>query len=281
MLWDMEFQFYKVFLAEHDYILINSFTNRLPEAEQMPVFLRQICNRHTGVGSMGVIILSKDAEHSAALNYFTAAGSEEAPSPEVLMCASRYAFDYGLAQKEEIVLQTAVGPRLLQCIDSSHFSFNMGNPATHDDRAITSTGTVDYQVSLETQNHSLRCIPVYFNNWIAAVYMSERQPRLNEQISLKRISHIPVYYRVLEKEELEFPSSLIEGTDVIEAAASVGVAAVVNGFCERDLVIKGPDDGSFFFEWNERSNTVFVTAKPQYAFAGTFTFNEDEYGPTF
>src|SRR6056297_1637667 len=114
MLWDMEFQFYKVFLAEHDYILINSFTNRLPDADQRPGFLRKISDRHTGVGGLGVIILSRDAEHSASLNFFTANGSEKAPSPEVVMCAGRYAFDYGLAQKEEIVLQTAGGPRLLQ-----------------------------------------------------------------------------------------------------------------------------------------------------------------------
>lgn len=274
----MEFQFYKVFLGGQDYILINGIVNRLPEPEKMSVFVEQLCRRTTGVGGKGLIILTRDSEHSATLSFFSDMGKEEEPGPAVLMCAGRYAFDYGLAQNEEIVFQTMTGPKSLQCIDSSHFSFNLGSPATFEDRALSSADSLDYQVLLESRGESIRCIPVYFSQRIAAVYLSGRYNPSQEELLINRLPHSPVYYRVLDREELEIPVPFITDTDCVEGVAAAGAAAVVNGFCERDLDVLYREHGRFFFEWNERSNTVFVTATPHYAFAGTYTFGEDEYG---
>jgi hypothetical protein len=271
----MEFKFYKIFLGEQDFILINGFANTLPKPERMKPFVEQLCRRRTGVGGRGLMVLTRDSEHSAALTFYSQGGEEEEPGASVLMCAGRYAFDYGLAQNEEIVFQTIGGPRSLQCIDSSHFSCSLGSPATFGEKELFSTEAPDYQVLLESRNERIRCIPVYFSERFAAVYLSGRHTPSQEELLLNKLPHSPVYYRVLDREEIEIPFSLMEGTDCIEAAAAAGTAAVVNGFCERDLDILYMDHERLFFEWNERSNTIFVTATPHYAFAGSYTFDED------
>ncbi|MGC9312003.1 MAG: hypothetical protein ACP5IA_04885 [Sediminispirochaetaceae bacterium] len=275
----MEISFYKVFLGTRDYVLINGFHQPLPSEDRIEDFARQICHRHTGVGGMGLLILEPDSEHSAALRFLAPEGPESAPSSAVLMCASRYVFDYGLAQKEEIVLQTSAGPSTLQCIDSRHFSLLVGTPTSDGIRPIVPGQAVDYQVQIKTGGRTVSCTPVQFTNPLAAIYMTERQEQVHDPLEMKDGIYLPVYYRVFSSEEIELPRLSSDEIDSIEAAAAAAVAAVSNGFCERDAVVLQPDGGQFFFEWNERSNSVFITATPRYAFAGSFAFEEEEYGP--
>lgn len=275
----MEFDFYKVFLAESDYIIINAFRQSAPPEDQMSLFARQICKRSSGVGGIGLMFIYPDSEHSAALQYFSAQGEDIAPSSEALICAARYAFDFGLAQKEEIVLQTQKGPQSLQCIDSSHFSYRVGTPTYDGTQPLQADGTVDYQISASIGGQSFRCTPVHLRVPMAAVYLKENQKLAPEKITINEMDFLPIGYRVLSGEELQLQDPYPENTDCVEAAASAGVAAVVNGFCDRDAVILTHKQESFFFEWNERSNTVFVTGTPRYAFVGSFTFGEDEDGP--
>jgi len=275
----MEISFYKVFLGTQDYILINAFHQILPPEERQISFVQQICQRHTGVGGMGLIILEPDAEHSASLQYWSAEGKECSPSSEILMCAARYAFDYGLAQKEEIVLQSIDGPQSLQCIDSLHFSLRVGIPTSDGSHVIAPGGTVDYQVQIKAGEKTVSCTPVQFNTPLAAIYMSDRQQYITRPLQMKNGTYFPVYYRIFSSEEIELSPLLFENIDSIEAAAAAAVAAVANGFCERDIVVLHPHGGRFFFEWNERSNSVYITGTPRYAFAGSFAFEEEEYGP--
>jgi len=228
---------------------------------------------------MGLILLEPDSEHSAALRFFAPEGPEGPPSSAVLMCASRYVFDYGLAQKEKIVLQTVAGPSTLQCIDSQHFSLLVGTPTSDGSHPIVPGQTVDYQVQIKTGKRTVSCTPVQFAHPLAAIYMTERQERLNEPLQMNDRIYLPVHYRVFSSEEIELPRLFFDEIDSIEAAAAAAVAALSNGFCERDTVILQPDGGQFFFEWNERSNSVYITATPRYAFAGSFAFEEEEYGP--
>jgi len=275
----MEISFYKVFLGFKDYILINGFHQNLPNSEQMTPFIRQICHRYTGVGGKGLILLERDSEHSAGIHYWSAEGEESAPSPEILICASRYAFDYGLVQKEEIVLQSLNGPRSLQCIDSQHFSLMIGTPTSDGEQVILPQGTVDYQIKVKTGEKTVSCTPVQFHTPIAALYMTEHQEPVSRPLQINHTIYFPIHYRVFSSEEIELSRIDFPDIDTVEAAAAVAVAAVTNGFCDRDIDISSPRVGRLLFEWNERSNSVFITGMPRYAFAGSFAYEEEEYGP--
>jgi diaminopimelate epimerase len=56
-------------------------------------------------------------------------------------------------------------------------------------------------------------------------------------------------------------------------AAAAVVAAVVNGFCDREVFVRLPA-GDLYLEWREDSNRLLVTGPAVYAFTGTFPFEE-------
>lgn len=291
----MEFGFYKLFIATHDYILINAFRNEVPGEETVTPLVRRLCHRREGIGGMGVIFLTPSTEQSASMYYYTAHGEEQSPPIEVLMCGGRYAFDFGLVQQGEIVFDTQRGMDRLQCIDSSHFSYRVGIPRSDSENRIVPGGSIDFQVSLQSQGRTIQSTPVLFNRAYAAIYSSNfsaaESKRVPPSFPIAGSEHTPVLYQVNSSDEilLSVPEAAEVLPDIVEAAAAAGVAAVANGFCDRDLVIRLSAGGRFFFEWNERSNSVYLAGTPHYAFSGSYStededdqqfFDGDEYGPS-
>jgi len=275
----MELSFYKIHLAFRDYIIVNSLTVELPSQEELRSFVRSICQRNSGVGARGVLLLVSDREHSGGVRFFDYRGEERQPGPEALICLARYAFDYGLAHSGKIVLQSLSGPKELQCIDSSHFSICAGTPTSDGRNRIFADSGIDYQVHVKAGHRSLNYTPVHLDQSIAAVHVEGDANLLRRPLELDIDSSLPVAYTVLSKDEARLLSPLEENVDIIQAAAGIGVAAVANGFCEKDIVVYLEGNNRLFFEWNERSNTVYIAADPRYAFSGYYTFGEDEYGP--
>jgi len=293
----MEFGFYKLFIANHDYILINAFNNEMPEEKHTAPLVNRVCNRHEGIGGMGVIFISPSNEQSASLNYYSADGNEQVPPIEVLMCAGRYAFDFGLVQQEELIFDTSRGSERLHCIDSSHFSYRVGIPFSKPESQIVPGSSIDFQVSLQTQGRSIQSTPVLFSRPYAAIYSSNfstpDSDKVPRSVPIAGQDHTLVLYQVRSSEEIVFsvPETITVLPDIVEAAAAAGVAAVTNGFCDRDLIIQLSTGGRFFFEWNERSKSVYLAGTPHYAFSGTYSSDDDqqffdgnfdgeEYGPS-
>jgi diaminopimelate epimerase len=295
MIYSMEFGFYKLFIATHDYILINAFNNEMPAEQSIASLVQRLCHRREGIGGMGVIFLTPSTEQSASMYYYTAEGDEQSPPIEVLMCGGRYAFDFGLVQQGELVFDTRRGMDRLQCIDSSHFSFRVGIPHSDTANQIVPGGSIDFQVSLQSQNRTIQSTPVLFNRAYAAIYSSiisaTESEHLPPSFPIAGNNHTPVLYQVNSSDEilLSVPGISEVLPDIVEAAAAAGVAAVANGFCDRDLVIRLSSGGRFFFEWNERSNSVYLAGTPHYAFSGSYSTEDeenqqfvdgDEYGPS-
>jgi len=291
----MEFGFYKLFIANHDYILINAFSNKISKEDNITHLVQRLCNRREGIGGMGVIFISPSSEQSASLSYYSGEGEELSPPIEVLMCAGRYAFDFGLVQRGELVFDTRTATERLQCIDSSHFSYRIGEPYCDPEVQIVPGSSIDYQVSLQSHTHTIQSTPVIFHTPYAAVYSSADSSQdtgnAPRSVPIAGRAHTIVLYQVHSSEEIHLtvPNSLEELPDIVEAAAAAGVAAVANGFCDRDLVIRLSSGGRFFFEWNERSNTVYLAGTPHYAFSGSYSSEDEEdqqffdgenYGPS-
>src|SRR6056297_1639221 len=295
MIYSMEFGFYKLFIANHDYILINAFSNKISKEDNITHLVQRLCNRREGIGGMGVIFISPSSEQSASLSYYSGEGEELSPPIEVLMCAGRYAFDFGLVQRGELVFDTDRGMEKLQCIDSSHFSYRVGIPHSDTEHQIVPGGSIDFQVSLQSQGRTIQSTPVLFKHPYAALYSSDfsahERARIPASMPIAGRDHTLVLYQVNSSDEilLSVQNSAEVLLDIVEAAAAAGVAAAANGFCDRDLVIRLSTGGRFFFEWNERSNSVHVAGTPHYAFSGSYSSEDeedqhlldgDEYGPS-
>ena len=74
---------------------------------------RRICDRHTGVGADGLLLVSaaKEGPPEAGFRVFNADGSEAEISGNGLRCAAAYLFAAGRASGGRVTFLSATGPR--------------------------------------------------------------------------------------------------------------------------------------------------------------------------
>lgn len=88
-----EFSFIKLNAAGNDFILFDRKVN--PSIELSPTFIQEICNRRTGVGADGILLISDSNGYPFEMQYFNADGSSNVLCANGARCALRYAFYSG------------------------------------------------------------------------------------------------------------------------------------------------------------------------------------------
>ncbi len=277
----MELDFYKLHLNSHDFILVNAFRQPLPEAELLPRLSAHMCNRHSGVGARGVIFLHPGDEHQARVVYYDGSGAEEDLGGGALLCAARYAFDFGLAVRGTTVVENGEHALDVQCIDGVHFRHCLEEPKTAEGRIIADDPDVDLSVRVRVAGRSLSCTPIRLGHIVAAIYADKEQlsaavpiEGLDEEIDIGGEPYRVAGYQVLSRDELKLFFRSSEEGDALEGAAAAATAAVLGGFCDRDVVIHHRG-GKFLYEWQSPSNRIFMTGSPQYSFTGVYELDDE------
>lgn len=108
-------------------------------ASGLPEFARAICDRHTGVGADGWLLVERSpagAGCDASIRLFNADGSEPELSGNGTRCAAAFLLEAGGAQGPALRIATGAGLKHLRLIarNGLHFEFemNMGKPAYTD-----------------------------------------------------------------------------------------------------------------------------------------------------
>jgi diaminopimelate epimerase len=122
--------FTKAHGAGNDFLL--SWTEQVPVMD-FPTAARAICDRHTGIGADGWILIRGNA-----IRLFNADGSEPEISGNGTRCAAALLIDSGRAT-DQVTIQTGAGPKHLRMLNREGrrflFEMNMGTPV-FDEREI-------------------------------------------------------------------------------------------------------------------------------------------------
>jgi diaminopimelate epimerase len=123
----MNIPFIKAHGAGNDFML--TWADHVP-AGDLPALARAICNRHTGIGGDGWILI-----RGSAIRLFNADGSEPEISGNGTRCAAAVLIDSGQAANEVTIL-TGAGPKHLRLLEHTGkqflFEMNMGRPVFHE-----------------------------------------------------------------------------------------------------------------------------------------------------
>ena len=123
----MTIPFIKAHGAGNDFLL--TWADRVT-SEDLPAIARSICNRHTGIGADGWILI-----RDTSIRLFNADGSEAEISGNGTRCAAAVLIDSGRAASE-VTISTGAGPKHLRLMERSgrHFVFemDMGRPVFHE-----------------------------------------------------------------------------------------------------------------------------------------------------
>src|SRR6267154_2969178 len=126
----MNIAFTKAHGAGNDFLL--TWAEQIPAGTDLPAVARAICNRHTGIGGDGWMLV-----RDASIRLFNADGSEAEISGNGTRCAAALLFDFGKASND-VTISTGAGPKHLRLIERTgrHFLFemNMGLPIYQEDQ---------------------------------------------------------------------------------------------------------------------------------------------------
>ncbi len=266
----MELDFYKLHVCGNDFILFNFFSKEEPSRNQASEIAKKISRRGRGVGSNGVIFISKDHEYTVKIRHFNYAGIEQI-SYDAYLCAAKFIFDYALEGSSILTFIEGTTPVSVESIDSRTFRVTTGTPSILPEK----------QLRINEKLYSYT--PVSFNNDGAAFFFFNRNRSEKEDIAetlnletkdQQRIR--TVFTSIYSNDEIEIePVFKRSVRDMVFAAAVAGTAAVANNFCDNEIIIncKG---GKLFFQWDGGEERVYLTGKPEYVYRGTYYYDETD-----
>jgi diaminopimelate epimerase len=111
----------------NDFVIIDAINQHV---ELMPARVRQLSDRHFGIGFDQLLLVEKPVSTNADFKYriFNADGGEVAQCGNGARCFARFVRDKKLSEKNEITVDTDAGQLLLHFDEENLITVNMGVP---------------------------------------------------------------------------------------------------------------------------------------------------------
>jgi diaminopimelate epimerase len=249
---------------------------------------RRLCDRHTGVGADGLILLSLDRNEPAAAGFriFNADGSEAEISGNGLRCAAAYLAWSGAVKSPKVLFRTAAGERSSEILSSRgplyEVRIELGGPRLaardipfEDGRGLDRV--LDYPLSVAGRTFPVTCVSMgnpHCSLFFDALPPREEWPTIGAAIEnhpfFPRRTNVE-FVRVLGRDAIEVlfwergvGETLASGT----GSAGAAVAAMLKGLVDRSVTVRTAM-GSLKVEWPE-GGAVLQTGPAEVVFSGDY-----------
>jgi diaminopimelate epimerase len=105
-------KFTKMHGLGNDYVYVNAFVERVDDPVRTA---RQISNRHTGIGSDGLILIAPSSRADVRMEMYNADGSRGRMCGNGIRCVAKYSVEHGLAAGPELRIETDSGVKKVWC----------------------------------------------------------------------------------------------------------------------------------------------------------------------
>ncbi len=122
----MRLLFTKLSGAGNDFILFDKKIN--PELELNSPLIAKICNRRTGIGADGVLVISNDDRTTFGMHYFNADGTSGSLCANGARCALKYAMESGLIGMQAVSFTANNILYSGQVLDDKQVKFYLNEP---------------------------------------------------------------------------------------------------------------------------------------------------------
>ncbi|HVR86970.1 MAG TPA: diaminopimelate epimerase [Planctomycetota bacterium] len=99
-------KFTKMHGAGNDYVYVDAFREKVADPSALSIALS---DRHTGIGSDGLILIAPSKKADFRMIMFNADGSEGSMCGNGIRCIGKYVFDHGLTKKKALTIETRSG----------------------------------------------------------------------------------------------------------------------------------------------------------------------------
>lgn len=271
----------------NDYVYVNGFTEKVPQ-EQKPEIVRRLSDRHTGIGSDGVIFINPAKEADFEMEMFNADGSRSEMCGNGIRCVAKFVYDKGLTDSEHITIVSAGKIKYLDLtverVDSrdrgqvSKVRVNMGAPILKPQEVpVKAEGeqAVNAPIVVDGQEYRMTCVSmgnphaVIFKDDVADMELEKIGPKFeNHECFPNRtntefvqvLDDHTVFMRVWERGTGE---TMACGT----GCCATAVACILNGRTGDEVLVKVLG-GEISIYWDREQNLVFMTGPATTVFEG-------------
>ena len=282
--WRQSIRFTKMHSCGNDDIFIENFDGTISCPESLCVSL---CAPHYGIGGDGIVLIERSNIADAKMRCFNKDGSEGQIAGNNIRCVAKYLYDKGYVRSEYISIETGSGVRHMKLYlrdgKVSSVSVDMGKAilSAKDIPVVAEQETViDQPIIIGGEQYNATCVSVgnphcvVFCNELDALDLQKIGPmfehdamfpeRVNTEF-VRVVNRTTLRIRVWERGNGE---TLACGT----GACAAVVAAVENGFCERDTDITVKLLGGDLTVRYGADGRVLLTGSAVKVFDGTFEY---------
>ena len=243
-----QLKFSKMQATGDDYIFIENFDNSVTCPESLCISL---CDRHTGIGGFGIVLIEKSEVADAKMRIFNRDGSEGKMAGNCIRCAAKYLYDNGFVSGDSVTIETASGVKRLELYTSGEkvtlAAVDMGKAsfaAKELPTTINADRLIDYPTVIGDKIYNITCVNVgnphcvLFCDSIEAINLEEIGPKFeNAPIFPERIN--TEFVRVVNSNTLKM--RVWERGNGETSACGTGACAAVAAACANGHCRKGED----------------------------------------
>lgn len=275
-------KFTKMHGIGNDYVYVNCFEEFVKNPAEVSKF---VSNRHFGIGSDGLILISPSAIADFRMSIYNADGSQAEMCGNGIRCVAKYVYDYGLTDKTEISVETLAGIKYLRLqVENGKVAsveVNMGAPILEPKEipvAVEESPVVNVPVEVKGKIYHMTCVSmgnphaiIFMNNVkdldIAAIgpYFENHTvfPKRTNTEFVEVLDRNTVNMRVWERGSDE---TLACGT----GACATTVACILNDKTENEVTVHLLG-GDLKIRWDREANQVYMTGPATVVFDGEIT----------
>lgn len=276
--------FTKMHGAGNDYIYVDTLNAEIPDPETCA---KVWSNRHTGIGSDGLVLICKPTEAGAdaRMRIFNADGSEAMMCGNASRCIGKYLFEKGICRKKQIALQTPSGIKTLNlhlspdCKTVESVTVDMLKPTLVDSNQFTgekpqlADGTTVNGIFVSMGNPHYVVFVDNINNVDVAKLGSELEfsPSFPERCNIE-------FAQVLSPGKLrtrvwERGSGITMACGTGACATAVAATLAKKAGMESDIIMDG---GTLHIEWYKYDGHIYMTGPAEFAFEGEVALPEQQ-----
>jgi diaminopimelate epimerase len=260
----MKISFTKAHGAHNDFLI----TPRAEIAADLncAALARAICNRHTGVGADGWILVSPTPAADAAIELWNSDGSRSALSGNGTRCVALYLME-NRPSAEKIRILTGAGLKQLRFLEKRgrEYVFEMNMGSARIEELQTTVESADATI-IDVGNPQCAVFVHDFNfDWRALGARIERHPRFPEHTNVSFIQVLDPHSIAVRFWERGAGETMSSGTGSTGAAA----ASVARGLTRSPVEVQTPA-GPLALHWDD--GEIFLAGPAEIVARGEFYF---------
>lgn len=254
--------------------------------ENISSLARFISDRHFGIGSDGLILISDSKIADFKMRMFNSDGTEAEMCGNGIRCVGKFVYDKGLTGKTNITVETLSGIKRLELhVERGKVKLvtvDMGEPILEPSKIPVISTTRDIEITAKEREFALDCVSMGNPHAVTQVDDLENFDIKKYGEVLENDKHFPQkanieFIKIIDRKNIKLRvwergagETLACGTGACAAFVSCYLKGLTESKVNMELL-----GGTLQVEWNKENNHIYMTGPAKTVFEGEFEYDND------